>query len=73
MASCRNYLLFCVSIALIFSWDHGKSQEKMETKFMQNCGGTNKEYYGFFESGLFRIVHKVKLLYLKVISVKATI
>ena len=45
----------------------------METKFVQNFGGTNKEYYGFFESGLFGIVRKVKLLYLKVISVKATI
>ena len=24
----------------------------METIFMQNFGGTNKEYYGIFESGL---------------------
>ena len=24
----------------------------METMFMQNFGGTNKEYYGIFESGL---------------------
>ena len=28
-----------------------KSHEKMETMFMQNFGGTNKEYYGIFESG----------------------
>ena len=43
---------FCISIAFIFSWDHSKSQEKKETMFMQNFGGTNKEYYGIFESGL---------------------
>ena len=43
---------FCRSTAFIFSWDHSKSQEKMETMFMQNFGGTNKEYYGIFESGL---------------------
>ena len=24
----------------------------METMFMQNFGGTNKEYYGIFETGL---------------------
>ena len=24
----------------------------METMFMQNFGGANKEYYGIFESGL---------------------
>ena len=35
-----------------FLLDQGKSQEKMETMFMQNFGGTNKEYYGIFESGL---------------------
>ena len=29
---------------------HSKSLEKMETMFMQNFGGTNKEYYGIFES-----------------------
>ena len=43
---------FCISIAFIFSWDHSKSQEKTETMFMQNFGGTNKEYFGIFESGL---------------------
>ena len=43
---------FCISTAFIFSWDHIKSQEKMETVFMQNFGGTKKEYYGIFESGL---------------------
>ena len=25
----------------------------METMFVRNFGGTNKEYYGIFESGLF--------------------
>ena len=41
-------------MALIFSWDHGKSQEKMKTMFTQNFGGTNKEYYSIFESGPFQ-------------------
>ena len=27
----------------------------METVFMQNFGGTNKDYYGIFESGLLTI------------------
>ena len=36
----------------ILSWDHSKSQEKMETMFMENFGGTNKEYYGIFASCL---------------------
>ena len=44
---------FCIRIAFIFSWVHSKSQEKMKTMFMQNFGGTKKEYYGIFESGLF--------------------
>ena len=39
-------------IAFIFSWDHSKCQEKLETMFMQHFEGTNKEYYGIFESGL---------------------
>ena len=33
---------FCTSIVFIFSWDHCKSQEKMETIFMQNFGGKTK-------------------------------
>ena len=44
---------FCISISFIFSWDHIKSQEKMERMFMQNFGGSNKEDNGIFESGLF--------------------
>ena len=26
---------FCIGIAFIFSWDHSKSQEKMEAMFLQ--------------------------------------
>ena len=37
-----------MSIVFVFSWDHCKSQEKLEAKF----GGTSKEYYGIFRSGL---------------------
>ena len=43
---------FYISVAFIFSWDHNKSQEKMETMLLQNFGGTNKEYYGIFWSDL---------------------
>ena len=37
-----------------FSWDHCKSQEKLEKMLMQNLGGgggreTNKEHYGISE------------------------
>ena len=35
----------------VFSWDHCKSQEKLETMLMQNLGGQT-EYYGIFWSGL---------------------
>lgn len=45
---------FYIGIAFIFSRDHGKSQEKMETMCMQNFGQTNKEYYGMYESGLLK-------------------
>ena len=40
----------------------------METMFMQNFGGTNKEYYGIFESGLlyfFKSVLKEALFFVK--------
>ena len=30
---------FCISIVFVFSWDHCKSQEKLETMLMQNLGG----------------------------------
>lgn len=42
-----------MGIAFIFSWDHIKSQEKMETVFVRGFGGINKDYYGIFESGLY--------------------
>ena len=32
----------------------------METMFKQNFGGTNKEYYGIFESGLFLFVERTR-------------
>jgi len=41
---------FCISIVFIFSGDLQRSQEKLETILMQNVGGTNKEYYGIFDS-----------------------
>ena len=34
-----------------FSWDHCKCQEKIKTMLMPNFGGTNKEYYGIFDTG----------------------
>ena len=30
---------FCINIVFVFSWDHCKSQEKVETMLMQNVGG----------------------------------
>ena len=33
---------FCISIVFVFSWDHCKSQEKLETMLMQNLGGQTK-------------------------------
>ena len=35
----------------IFSWYLQWSQEKLETMLMQSFGGTNKDYYGVFDSG----------------------
>ena len=43
---------FCISIVFILSWDLQWSQERLETILTQNFGGTNKKYYGIFESGL---------------------
>ena len=34
----------------VFSWDRCKSQEKTKTMLMQNFGGTNKGYYGIFDT-----------------------
>ena len=44
---------YCISIVSSLSWDHCKSQERIETMLMQTFEGTSKEYYGTFESGLF--------------------
>jgi len=38
--------------AFTLSWDLLCSQEKIKAVPMQNLGGTNKEHYGFSESGL---------------------
>ena len=35
-----------MSIVFSFSWGHFNSHEKLKTMLMQNCGVTNKEYYG---------------------------
>ena len=44
---------FYISIVFVFSKDHCKSQEKLETMLRTaKFGGTNKEYYGIFRSGL---------------------
>ena len=40
---------FCIRIAFIFSWDHWKSQEKLETMLMQNLGGQTKSIMVFSE------------------------
>ena len=40
---------FCISIVFVFSWGHCKSQEKLETMFMQNFGGQTKTIMVFFE------------------------
>ena len=45
----------CISIVFSLFWDHSKSQERINTILMQNFGGTNREYYGIFESGLFDV------------------
>jgi len=45
---------FCMDIAFIFSWDHIKSQKKMEAVCMRGFGGADGEYYGIFESGQYR-------------------
>ena len=36
-------------IAFIFSWDHSKCQEKLETMFMQHFGGTNRVLWYFWK------------------------
>ena len=40
---------FCISTVSIFSWDHCKSQEKMETTFMQNFEGQTKSIIVFLK------------------------
>ena len=40
---------FCINIVFVFSWDHCKSQEKLETMLMQNFGGQTKSIMVFSE------------------------
>ena len=44
----KKTLKFCISI--VFSWDHCKSQEKLETILMQNLGGETKNIMVFSDS-----------------------
>ena len=45
----------------------------METMFMQNFGGRNKEYYGILESGQRRILAVLQTLRFRVKQVKGQI
>ena len=54
MASPENTIIlfvgppkFCISIVFVFSWDHCKSQEKLETMLMQNLGEQRKSIMVF--------------------------
>ena len=49
---------FCISIVSSFSRYLQWSQEKTKTMLMQNLGGTNKEYYGIFRTGLLGSLNK---------------
>ena len=40
---------FCISVVFVFSWDHCKSQEKLETMLMQNLGTQTKSIMVFSE------------------------
>ena len=47
-------LKFCTSIVFVSSWDHSKSQEKLETMLMQNLAGQTKSIMVFSEVAYFR-------------------
>ena len=54
LANIKKYehrMIVCMSNVYSFSWDHCKTQEKIKTMLMQYFGGTNKEYYGIFDTG----------------------
>ena len=40
---------FCISFDFVFSWDHCKSQEKLETMLMQNLGDKQRVLWYFQE------------------------
>ena len=48
---------FCISIVFVFSWDHCKSQAKLETILMQNLGGQTKSIKVFSEAGYWPCLH----------------
>jgi len=48
----------CITLVFVYSWYHCKSHEKLETMLMQSLGGTNKEYYGIFRSGLLTLPNR---------------
>ena len=39
---------FCINIVFVFSWDHCKSQEKVETMLMQNVGEGKQRILWYF-------------------------
>ena len=41
----------CLVIGQFRNYHHYKSQENIKPMLMLNFGGTNKEYYGIFDSG----------------------
>ena len=61
----RLYPKFCISIVFIFSWDHFKSQEKLDTMLIQNLRGQTKSVMVFSEvafcAALALVVQKVGL------------
>ena len=44
---------FYIGIVFVFSWDHCKSQEKLETMLMQNFGAQTKSIMAFSEMTYF--------------------
>ena len=48
---------FCISIVFVFSWDHCKSQGKLETTLMQNFGGKTKRIMVFSAVAYYGIHH----------------
>ena len=49
---------FCISIVFVFSWDHCKSQGKLETMLMQNLGRQTKSIMVFSGVAYLFCLHK---------------